>query len=64
MTNSPRKAGKRASSTERAGLLMTSGAHFVHDGVADSLYVLLPMWAQAFALNSISAIPSIALASR
>ncbi len=51
MTDSPRKAGKRASSTERAGLLMTSGAHFVHDGVADSLYVLLPMWAQAFALN-------------
>jgi MFS transporter, FSR family, fosmidomycin resistance protein len=37
--------------TERAALSASSGAHFVHDGVADSLYVLLPMWAQAFGLT-------------
>ncbi|MEZ5854069.1 MAG: MFS transporter [Hyphomicrobiaceae bacterium] len=29
----------------------TSSAHFLHDGIADSLYVLLPLWAQAFGLN-------------
>ena len=37
--------------TERVALSASSGAHFVHDGVADSLYVLLPMWAQTFGLT-------------
>ena len=27
------------------------GAHFVHDGLADAFYVLLPIWAQAFGLS-------------
>lgn len=26
-------------------------AHFVHDGISDSLYVLLPLWAEAFGLS-------------
>lgn len=37
--------------TQRATLTTASGAHFVHDGIADSLYVLLPFWAQAFGLS-------------
>jgi MFS transporter, FSR family, fosmidomycin resistance protein len=28
----------------------TCAAHFVHDGIGDALYVLLPIWAQAFGL--------------
>jgi MFS transporter, FSR family, fosmidomycin resistance protein len=36
---------------ERVALATTSSAHFLHDGIADSLYVLLPLWAQAFGLN-------------
>ena len=35
----------------RVALATTSSAHFLHDGIADSLYVLLPIWAQAFGLN-------------
>jgi MFS family permease len=37
--------------SQRATLATTCGAHFVHDGIADSLYVLLPFWAQAYGLN-------------
>jgi MFS family permease len=40
-----------ATNTQRAALATTSGGHFVHDGIADSLYVLLPFWAQALGLN-------------
>jgi MFS family permease len=40
-----------ASARERVALATTSSAHFLHDGIADSLYVLLPIWAQAFGLN-------------
>ncbi len=36
---------------ERAALATTASAHFLHDAIADSLYVLLPLWAQAFGLN-------------
>jgi hypothetical protein len=39
------------SNSQRAAHATTSGCHFVHDGIADSLYVLLPFWAQAFGLN-------------
>lgn len=39
------------SARERIALATTSCAHFLHDGIADSLYVLLPIWAQAFGLN-------------
>jgi MFS family permease len=38
-------------SRERVALATTSSAHFLHDGIADSLYVLLPLWAQTFGLN-------------
>jgi MFS family permease len=36
---------------QRVALSTASSAHFLHDGIADSLYVLLPIWAQAFGLN-------------
>lgn len=36
---------------QRVALASTSSAHFLHDGIADSLYVLLPLWSQAFGLN-------------
>jgi MFS family permease len=41
----------KAVSTERRTLATTCAAHFVHDGIADAFYVLLPIWAQAFGLN-------------
>jgi MFS transporter, FSR family, fosmidomycin resistance protein len=34
------------------GTLATAcGVHFVHDGIGDALYVLLPVWGQAFGLT-------------
>jgi FSR family fosmidomycin resistance protein-like MFS transporter len=35
----------------RAVLATAAGAHFVHDGFSDILYVLLPLWAQEFRLG-------------
>jgi MFS transporter, FSR family, fosmidomycin resistance protein len=35
----------------RRTLATTCTAHFVHDGIADALYVLLPIWSQAFGLS-------------
>jgi len=35
----------------RAVLFLASCAHFVHDGFADILYVLLPIWAREFGLS-------------
>src|SRR5262245_33876282 len=35
----------------RAVLFLASCAHFVHDGFADILYVLLPIWAREFELT-------------
>jgi MFS transporter, FSR family, fosmidomycin resistance protein len=37
--------------TQRKSLLGTCAVHFVHDGIGDALYVLLPIWGQAFALS-------------
>jgi MFS transporter, FSR family, fosmidomycin resistance protein len=37
--------------TQRKSLLGTCAVHFVHDGISDALYVLLPIWGQAFALS-------------
>jgi MFS family permease len=34
----------------RRTLAAACAAHFVHDGIGDALYVLLPIWAQAFSL--------------
>ena len=35
----------------RAVLGACGGAHFMHDGLSDGLYVLLPLWAEAFGLS-------------
>lgn len=35
----------------RRTLATACAAHFVHDGIADALYVILPIWAQAFGLS-------------
>lgn len=35
----------------RAMLATCGGAHFIHDGLSDGLYVLLPLWAEAFGLS-------------
>jgi MFS family permease len=35
----------------RRTLAATSSVHFVNDGIGDALYVLLPVWAQAFGLS-------------
>ena len=38
--------------TRRRATLGTGGAvHFVHDGLSDSLYVLFPLWAEAFGIS-------------
>jgi MFS family permease len=37
--------------TQRKSLLGACAVHFVHDGIGDALYVLLPIWGQAFALS-------------
>jgi FSR family fosmidomycin resistance protein-like MFS transporter len=44
-------ASSQAPARQRVALATTSSAHFLHDGIADSLYVLLPLWSQAFGLN-------------
>src|SRR6476620_4346020 len=38
-------------SQQRGTLATTCAAHFVHDGIGDALYVLLPIWSQAFGLS-------------
>jgi MFS transporter, FSR family, fosmidomycin resistance protein len=43
-------ARERPAARPRAVLLLACGAHFVHDGFADILYVLLPIWAREFGL--------------
>ena len=43
-------AGVRSATRPRAVLLLACCAHFVHDGFADILYVLLPVWAREFNL--------------
>ncbi len=35
----------------RGALCIGSGAHFIHDGFADMLYLLLPLWQAEFALS-------------
>jgi MFS family permease len=50
-TSSDRSGLAAPEQTRRAALATASGAHFVHDGIADSLYVLLPFWAQALGLS-------------
>ena len=44
-------AAAKSPAEGRRTLAITCSAHFVHDGIADALYVLLPIWAQAFGLS-------------
>ncbi len=45
-------AGARAARLRARGTLGACGsAHFLHDGFSDVLYVLLPIWAEAFGLS-------------
>ena len=39
------------SEKRRGALWVGSGAHFIHDGFADMLYLLLPLWQAEFALS-------------
>ncbi len=46
------RAGDRAARLRARGTLGACGsAHFLHDGFSDVLYVLLPIWAEAFGLS-------------
>jgi MFS transporter, FSR family, fosmidomycin resistance protein len=40
-----------ADAQRRRTLATTCAVHFVHDGIGDALYVLLPIWAQSFGLS-------------
>ena len=44
-------ADKESSRSARSTLGVCGAAHFVHDGLHDSLYILLPLWSQAFGLS-------------
>ena len=44
-------AAAKSPADGRRTLAITCSAHFVHDGIADAFYVLLPVWAQAFGLS-------------
>jgi FSR family fosmidomycin resistance protein-like MFS transporter len=44
-------AAVAASGAQRRTLAVASGAHILHDGYADLLYVLLPIWRAEFALD-------------
>jgi MFS family permease len=44
-------AAGAADAQKRRALGTTCAVHFVHDGIADAIYVLLPVWAQAFGLG-------------
>lgn len=46
-----RKQQEPSSDAPRRTLATTCAVHFVHDGIGDAIYVLLPIWAQAFALS-------------
>ncbi len=37
--------------TRRRTLSLCGSAHFLHDGLTDGVYVMLPLWAEAFGLN-------------
>ena len=39
------------SSIRRRSLLAACGAHAVHDGLTDLIYVLLPIWQAQFAIS-------------
>lgn len=43
--------GTRTIRRRRATLATGGATHFVHDGISDSLFVLFPLWAEAFGLS-------------
>jgi MFS family permease len=45
------KESRAMSVRARAVLAVACGAHFIHDGFSDILYVLLPVWASEFGLS-------------
>ena len=45
------KQSRAMSRRARAILATACGAHFVHDGFSDILYILLPVWASEFGLS-------------
>lgn len=51
MPADPDSAKNDDNSNPRRTLVVGGFAHFVHDGFTDCIYVLLPLWAAAFALN-------------
>ncbi|HCV24634.1 MAG TPA: MFS transporter, partial [Candidatus Latescibacteria bacterium] len=51
MPADPDSAKNDDNSSPRRTLVVGGFAHFVHDGFTDCIYVLLPLWAAAFALN-------------
>jgi FSR family fosmidomycin resistance protein-like MFS transporter len=51
MQDSDPEPDQDESNSRRKVLVVGGFAHFVHDGFTDCIYVLLPLWAAAFALN-------------
>ena len=51
METSAAAAGAGGRRRARATLATGGTAHFVHDGFSDGLYVLLPLWTEAFGLS-------------
>jgi MFS family permease len=51
MVESAAVAAAKPTGARRGVLSTVCGAHFLHDGLSDSLYVLLPIWAQAFGFS-------------
>ena len=49
--DSSEKSAEQSPSRRRGTLVAGGFAHFVHDGLTDSQFVLLPIWAEAFGLN-------------
>jgi FSR family fosmidomycin resistance protein-like MFS transporter len=51
MTTHSGSIGETAAPSRRRVLTLTCGAHALHDGYTDALYVLLPIWQAEFALS-------------
>lgn len=45
------QAGRESATTRRRALWAACGAHAVHDGLTDAIYVLLPLWQAQFSLS-------------
>jgi len=47
----PRLSLRQGGDRSRKVLATCSGAHLIHDGFSDALYLLMPIWAEAFGLS-------------